>query len=236
MSDDHVDEIGHEPRPARRLVAWSTLGVVGALAIAGGIYAATSQGGSPSGGGVATLAADTAASSQAVSPASPSSSLNPGKQHGPRFGGPGLMPRGQVLHGESVVQKPGGGTEIIDVQRGKITAVDTAKKTITVTSSDNVAFTYVVDANTRLVDFSLTTPRKATFTDLKVGDTVGVTAVRSGDTRTARSVVDGAKLGWPGGDGPRGPHIPHGPNAPNAPNAPSAPRPSPTASTTGTSA
>jgi hypothetical protein len=233
MSDDHVDEIGHEPRQARGLVAWSTLGVVGALAIAGGIYAATNQGGPPSGGGVAALAADTAASSRGVPSASPSSSPNPGKHHGPRVGGPGLMPRGQVLHGESVVQKPGGGTDIIDVQRGKITAVDTAKKTITVTSSDNVAFTYVVDANTRFVDFSLTKPRKATFTDVKVGDTVGVTAVRSGDTRTARSVVDGAKLGWPGGNGPRGPHIPHGPNAPNAP---SAPRPSPTASTTGTSA
>lgn len=124
------------------------------------------------------------------------------------FGGLGMP--GRILHGEATVQTPNGGTEIVDSQRGTISAIDTAKKTITVTSTDKVAFTYTIDSNTRLIDFALATPTQATFRDFKVGDTVGVVAVRSGDTRTARSVIDGVKagMGWPDGHGPRGPHAP----------------------------
>lgn len=229
LSDKPSDELFHEPRSPRRAVAWTTLGVA-ALAVAGGVYAATghSSNATPAAATGAAVAATSSAS------ASPAPSL-PRDRHGPMgrmgpmmgpggFGGLGMP--GRVLHGESTVQTPSGGTEIIDTQRGTISAIGTANKTITVTSSDKVAFTYTIDSNTRLIDFALSTPRQATLNDLKVGDTVGVVAVRSGDTRTARSVVDGAKTGagWPGRDGgPRGRHMQPPPNmSPNPSASPSA--------------
>jgi hypothetical protein len=144
---------------------------------------------------------------------------------GGRFGGPGFFGPGiggRVLHGESTVQTQDG-TQIVDTQAGTISAVDTAKKTITVTSTDKVAFTYVLDSNTRVLDFATSTPAKATITDLKVGDTVEVVAIRTGDTRTAKSVVDGL----PSKPLPRGPHVRNGPQGVN---------PSPSASTSGASA
>jgi hypothetical protein len=237
MSEQFGDEISNEPRVPRRnkLVAWSTLGVLGAAAAAGGIYAAVS--GSPassastSGSGVLTAASSTAPS--AAPPTSGNEQGGPrgrGGAGGPWMRGPGgpamggmfgIGGPGRVLHGESTVATANGGTEIVDTQSGTVSAIDTTKKTVTVTSTDKVAFTYVVDSSSRIVDFATSTPAKATLADLKVGDTVEVTAIRSGDTRTVKALVDGKPApGTRGG---------HGPQAPAA-----SPKPSSTAS--GTSA
>ncbi|HET9187501.1 MAG TPA: hypothetical protein VFN80_06080 [Acidothermaceae bacterium] len=216
MSEQFTDEISGGPqRPGHRAVAWATLAVLGAAAFGGGAYALTrgGGGGTPSTGAAAQLAAAT------TSP-SPNSSAQPkpnddqrrhGGIGGPMmrgplgglgvFGGPGAG--GQLLHGESTVQTPDGKTQVVDMQRGAISSLDSGKKSVTVTSSDKVSFTYVTDANTRFIVFSASKPAQATFADLKQGDTVEIMAIRSGDTRTATSVVDGLPTakdgkGWPG--------------------------------------
>jgi len=201
------DEISNEPQMPRRsrLVAWATLGAVGVAAAVGGVVAVHSGGG----GGTANAALAQAA---AVTSPAPSPSASPHDRGGRRElngpGGPGAGPkvlggpgasgmfgaRGKVLHGEATVVTPGGGTEIVDTQSGTITAIDSAAKTITVTSTDKAAFSYVIDTKTRVVDFTANSPMTATLTDLKVGDTVRVVATRSGDTRTATSVLDGVPI------------------------------------------
>ncbi|MGH8889915.1 MAG: hypothetical protein ACRDV3_09200, partial [Acidothermaceae bacterium] len=179
----------------------------------GGVVAVNSGGGANSTTNTA-LAQAAAATSTAPSP-SPSPSARPNKDGRRGPGGPGLGglgglggpkglggpggpgglrlfgPGGKVLHGESTVATANGGTEIVDTQSGTISAVDAAAKTVTVTSTDKAAFSYVVDSKTRLVDFAATSPLKATLADLKVGDEVQVVAIRAGDIRTATSMVDG---------------------------------------------
>ncbi len=212
-----ADELAGGPAPrsaGRSAIAWATVGVLGAGAVAGGLYLARHPG-SPSSAASATLTAASGPSAAASpSPAAP----KPGQHKhgwparpGGKFGG-GLVgpmmgglggPRGDVLHGEATVKTPTG-TEVVDTQSGTVSAVDPTKKTVTVKSSDGVSFTYVVDDKTRVVVFAATTspatpapsakpspPATGSLTDLKVGDTVRVVAVRTGDVRTARSVVDG---------------------------------------------
>ena len=216
MNEPFADEISGGPeRPRNRAVAWATLAVLGAVAVGGGAYAATRGGGGPSTAAAAQLAA-------ATTSASPSSSASPknddGRRapHGPMMRGPmmrgpaaidGMLGvRGKVLHSESTVQTRDGKTQIIDTQRGTIGSLDSATKSLTVTSSDKVSFSYLTDSNTRFIVFSATSsakPRQATFADLKPGDTVEIVATRSGDTRTAKRVVDGAPTiknhkGWLG--------------------------------------
>jgi hypothetical protein len=217
MMERFSDEIAGEPRIPRRtkLVGWATLGVLGVLAAAaalGGLYAA-SNGDSP-GSPASPVTAAAAAATSSSSPG-PSASASKNDQRGPRgldghrlggrgfgfFGGLGAA--GRVLHGESTVVTANGETTLVDLQRGTITAIDASKKTIRVTSSDKVAFTYLIDADTRLRDFAAAAPAKATFADLKVGDTVEVVAIRTGETRTAKGVIDAARTR--GMDHPRGP-------------------------------
>ena len=247
---EHVsDEISNEPQLPRRskVVAWATLGILGAAAAAGGLYAAASAGSSAPAASTAT--AQTAAD---TSP-SPSPSAKPNDQNGRRgaggpgfagahggFGGPGFggalggfggfsgPASGRVLHGESTVATAKGGTEIVDTQSGTITSIDASAKTITVTSTDKVAFSYVVATSTRLIDFAVTSPQKAAFADLKVGDTVQISAVRVGDTRTASSVVDGTPVRKPMPAGTAQPRAPHG----HAPSKTAAPSPATTAAST----
>ena len=252
MSEHFSDEISNEPQLPRRskVVAWTTLGVLGAAAAAGGLYAAAGTGSSTPAASTAT--AQTAAD---TSP-SPSPSTKPNDQNGRRgaggpgfagvhggFGGPGFggafggmggpgglggPASGRVLHGESTVATAKGGTEIVDTQSGTITSIDASAKTITVTSTDKVAFSYVVATSTRLIDFAVTAPQKATFTDLKVGDAVQISAVRDGDTRTASSVVDGTPVRKPLPTGTAQPRAPHG----HAPSKTAAPSPATTAAST----
>jgi hypothetical protein len=207
LHDERRDVLANEPglrRPRRsgRLVAWSTVGVLAAAAVAGGGYAAAAGGGSRSaatsaGGSGVVAQAEVAAATPSDTPATPA---KPRPRGGP--GHPGLLgPHwglglGRVLHGEATVTTRDGTTRLVDVQRGTVTAV--GGNTVTVTSSDNVSFSYVVNAKTRIIDFSLARPRLATVADLKKGDTVRVAANRSGDTRTATVVVEGTPKARPG--------------------------------------
>jgi hypothetical protein len=195
------DEISGGPdRPRNRVVAWATLALLGAVALSGGAYAATRGGGGPSMPAAAQLAAATAS----PSPSSSASPNNDGRRGpgGPMMRGPagvgGMLGLGgmfgvggQVLHGESTVQTRDGKTQIVDTQRGIISSLDSAKKSLTVTSSDKVSFSYVTDSSTRFIVFSASKPAQATFAELKTGDTVEIAAIRSGDTRTVKAVVDG---------------------------------------------
>jgi hypothetical protein len=101
-----------------------------------------------------------------------------------------------VLHGEATMITKDGGTRLVDVQRGTVSAIN--GNSVSVTSSDKVSFSYVLNAKTRIVDFDLAKPRLATVADLKVGDTVRVLATRSGDTRTAVVVLEGTPKAHPG--------------------------------------
>jgi len=214
MSGHLADEISGGPdRPRNRAVAWATLAVLGAVAVGGGAYAATRGGGGPSTPAAAQLAAATASPSpsSSASPKDNDGRRGPGgpMMRGPAGGGGRLGlggmfgPAGQLLHGESTVQTAGGKTQIVDTQRGTVSSLDSAKKSLTVMSADKVSFTYVTDSATRFIVFSASKRGPATFADLKQGDTVQIVAIRDGDTRTAKAVVDGAPTikdhkGWPG--------------------------------------
>jgi hypothetical protein len=214
MSEPFADEISGGPERSRnRAVAWATLAVLGAVAVGGGAYAATrGDGGGPATPAAAQLAAATATPSPSASASPHDKSGRRGPvgpmMRGPMMRGPAgvggmLGVGGQVLHGESTVQTRDGKTQIVDTQRGTVSSLDSAKKSLTVTSSDKVSFSYVTDSDTRFIVFSASKPGQATFADLKQGDTVEIVAVRTGDTRTAKSVVDGAPTikdhkGWPG--------------------------------------
>ena len=205
--DGHADVLANEPRPRRhgRLIAWSTVAVLAAAALGGGGYAvAVQSGGGGSGSGSAGAGVVAQANAAAATPSTGPSSrpAGPHARRGPLAGGFGLLgPHqglglGRVLHGEVTVTTANGGTRLVDVQRGTVSAIDGNK--VTVTSTDKVSFGYVIDAKTRIVDFDLAKPRTATVADLKVGDTVRVVATRSGDTRTATLVVAGQPKDRPG--------------------------------------
>lgn len=215
--DGRADVLANEPRPRRhgRLIAWSTVAVLSAAALGGGGYAlavrsgggylaATQGGGSGSTGAGVVAQANAAAAAPSTGPSNrPSTSPNgPHARRGPLAGGFGLLgPHqglglGRVLHGEVTVTTADGGTRLVDVQRGSVSAID--GNTVTVTSTDKVSFGYVIDAKTRIVDFDLAKPRMATVADVKVGDTVRVVAIRSGETRTATLVVTGQPKDRPG--------------------------------------
>jgi hypothetical protein len=121
------------------------------------------------GGGIAagTLAATGALASSASGTASPaaepSGTRSPGAparrgdgdgdrrgHHREGFpgGGPGAFDGGRMLHGEVVVEKTGGGTETLLVQRGTVTAKTAAG--VTVRSSDGFTTTWQVTAATTL--------------------------------------------------------------------------------------
>jgi hypothetical protein len=210
--DQHSDVIdnGRQPPRRSRVVAWTTIGAVGVTAAVGGVVAAHSAG--------STIPTANTALGQAAAATSPSSSPSgsqddKGGRRGPggagpsgwgRFAGPagpgagglGRLPGGgDVLHGEATVKTPSAGTEIVDTQNGTISAVDTTAKTITITSTDKASFSYVVTSTTRLVDFAAASPMKATLADLLVGDTVRIVATRSGDVRTATSLLDDMPTG-----------------------------------------
>ena len=114
-----------------------------------------------------------------------------------------------ALHGEFVVQTQDGGTQTQRLQRGDVTAL--AAGSLSVTSSDGFAATYVVPAD---LDVS----------SIAVGDTVRVIATVDGDTVTATSVQSGT-VGMQGVDGQSrsGGGMPGGAGVPNGSDPTAAP-------------
>ncbi len=196
-----------------RAVAWLAAGVLGGAVVTGVV--------------VSQLTAATAAT--------PTPAPGQTQQYGP--GGTGMRPAGGVIgrfgglgriaHGELTVRTGTNTYEVVFVQNGAVTAVDTAAKRLTVKSSDGQSFTYVIGAATVIHKNGAA----AALSDLKIGDTVHVTAVKASDgTLTARTVRDGRAAtrggmawrhrGWGRGGGqgqaPNG-STPQGSSAPGAP-------------------
>lgn len=149
---------------------WRIAGTVAAVAVtttAGGVaWAATSADPTPS-------------PSPSASPSAPSNQPGPGKGLGHR----GEFGLGGALHGEFVVPKDGGGYQTVATQRGEVTAV--SKDSITVKSEDGYSRTYTLTEDT------LVNAARDGIDDVKVGNTVQVTAVVADGKATASSVNDG---------------------------------------------
>jgi hypothetical protein len=123
--------------------------------------------------------------------------------HGPRGGFPG------ALHGTFVVpNQDGTGYQTVQMQHGTVTAVSATS--ISVTSEDGFAATYVVDADTKV-------NRDGAIADIAADADVMVMAVVDGDTATAQRIVDTAVVGK-GGFG-RGDHDGDGPDVVKSPEA-----------------
>jgi hypothetical protein len=104
------------------------------------------------------------------------------------FGGFGAF--GQVLHGEGTIKGPNG-YETIEVQTGTVTTVkDVSGSTwsMTVTSADKTALTYVVDSG------STVNGGETGISAVKSGDTVNVLAVVSKGTATVKTLIDSTQL------------------------------------------
>jgi len=87
--------------------------------------------------------------------------------------------RGHMLHGEGVIEDAEGNYVTVRTQEGEVTAVSATS--ISVTSADGYASTYVIDADTEL-------ERDGAEGAAKVGDTVRVRATVAGGTATADDV------------------------------------------------
>lgn len=139
--------------------------VVALIGIGGGVAFAAS------GSGSSTPATLTAATAPAGTPAT-----------GPaRHKHRGLLDRAE--HG-SVTVKTKTGTEVIDVQRGTVTAV--SPTSITVKSPDGFTATYVVDSSTKVRK----TGQQSAIGSVANGDNVGIAAVHGGSTDTAKRIGD----------------------------------------------
>ncbi|MEV0800935.1 hypothetical protein AB0I34_24815 [Kribbella sp. NPDC050281] len=149
---------------------WRIAGTVAAVA------ATTTAGGVA---WAATNADPTPSPSPSASPSAPSNQPGPGKGLGHR----GEFGMGGALHGEFVVPKDGGGYQTVATQRGEVTAV--SKDSITVKSEDGYSRTYTLTEDT------LVNAARDGIDDVKVGNTVQVTAVVADGKATASSVNDG---------------------------------------------
>src|SRR4051812_35150684 len=173
---------------ARTTTAWTAAGL---LAGGAAIGAAVSQ------LGVTGAASPTPKPNSSVAPARPFPHPGQGFGHrGPGHGG-GLAGLGRVLHGQATVQAPTGGTKVMSLQTGAITAISGSQ--VTVKSTDGFTTTYTVDKDTRIV----LRGTQGALSSLKSGDTVPVLAVKSGSSWTAKAVRVGdlRKAGAPAGGG-----------------------------------
>src|SRR5256885_3223286 len=145
----------------RRVVAWTAAGALAVVLT----------------GGVAYAAVDPTGSASPTPKSSDSAKADKAGKHHPRLG------RG--IHGEFTVKRKDNQFATLDAQRGAVTAVDGGS--LTVKSADGYTHRYVVNSDTRVRKDG----QKSDIGSVKVGDTVGVLATKSGDTDTAKLVRDG---------------------------------------------
>ena len=186
--------LGTRRLPGRPLILAGV--AVAALVTGAGVAMAATSGSQTS------PAAAVSPAGQAVAAPVPSGSPPAGwpGMRGPRPGirGPGFaggLPG--AVHGQFVVQKPGGGYQTIDLQRGAVTAVSTTS--ITIKSSDGFTRTYQVTSAT-FVD-----ARRDGISSVKSGHQAMVMATVNGSTVTAVRILDFSLLpafhAGPGGSG-----------------------------------
>jgi Cu/Ag efflux protein CusF len=92
-------------------------------------------------------------------------------------------PARRAEHGELTV-RAGKGTQVVDVQRGQVTAVSATS--VTVRSKDGFSATYVVGSSSKV----RAAKKAASISAVRTGDRVGVVAVRSGGVVTVRRLAD----------------------------------------------
>ena len=139
-----------------------------------------------------TIAVGAAAIAWADSP-SPTPSPGQSSQDKPQRDGKhrGGIER-HALHGEFTVPQRGQGraegstlqTEVIDTQRGEITAIDKNAKTLTVKSRDNFTRTYVVTSDPKIRSKG----EEESFNDLKVGERLMVLSKHDGSKFVAQVI------------------------------------------------
>jgi hypothetical protein len=159
---------GAAPQPAAK-ARWSGRKTIAAVAIAVGITGA---------GGAAIYAATNNDSGDQGG--------GPGGMGGPGGGrGPGGFGRGMEasLHGEFVVPDGSGGYLTELTQTGKVTAITSTS--LTAASEDGFTQTYTIDASTVVPSGKLS--------DIVKGDTVSVTANKSGNAATASTLIEGGQ-------------------------------------------
>ncbi|HEY4453633.1 MAG TPA: hypothetical protein VGN81_04910 [Pseudonocardiaceae bacterium] len=143
--------------------------VVALIGIGGGVAFATSGSGSST--PTSTLTAATTPTSGTNTPADGPSKR---KHHG-------LLDRAE--HGQVTVRAKTG-TEVIDLQRGLVTAV--SPTSITVKSQDGFSATYVVNSTTKVRK----TGQQSAIANVANGDNVVIAAIHSGSTDTAKRIGD----------------------------------------------
>ena len=144
--------------------------IVALVGIGGGVAFATSGSSTPDN----TLTAATMASTT-TSGATPATTTKPHRK------GRRLLARAEHA---VVTVRTKTGTEVIDLQRGQVTAI--SPTSITVKSADGFTSTYVVTSTTKVRK----TGQPSAIGNVADGDRVVVTAVHSGNTDTAKRIGD----------------------------------------------
>lgn len=121
---------------------------------------------------------------------------------------PDKAQRPQHLHSESVVKKADGTFETRLSQQGTVDAV--SETSVSLKSEDGFTQTYVVDANTKIVqvparaadgapatgaDGKRLKPSDGTIADIAAGDAVRISGVKTGNDVAAKKIVEGAGTG-----------------------------------------
>ena len=152
----------------RTLAAWASAGVLGTAVVAGAVVSAA---------GAASAAGSPSTTISTTASTTPTTRTVPHR--------PWAALRHAGIHGEFTVKNKAGDFVVLDTQRGTVTANNGTQ--LTVKSADGFTATYTLGSATIIRKDGV----KATVGDLKVGDTVGVVGVKSGDTVTARAIRDG---------------------------------------------
>ena len=142
--------------------------VVALVGIGGGVAFATS------GGATSTPASTLTAATQSTSGNTPADGASKHKHRG-------LLNR--VEHGQVTVRAKTG-TQVLDLQRGLVTAVNPTS--ITVKSQDGFTATYVVNSTTKVRK----TGQQSAIGNVANGDNVVIAAVHAGSTDTAERIGD----------------------------------------------
>ena len=172
-SNPHLPPAGKR-RTAGRIAAWAAVATIGALALTGVALAAPTL---TAASGTAPAAAPSPSSAD---PSAKAAKGPRGKHKGLRGGH--LRAPGRAVHAEAVVKDKDGKFITVYTQRGKVTAVSATS--ITLNSDDGFTATYTVNADTKIGKDG----KPAKIGDVKVGDSAGLFAVKSGESKNARGI------------------------------------------------
>jgi hypothetical protein len=162
---------------ARKTLVLS-LGGVAVAGVVGTASVAMASSDSPS----PTASATTTGTAAALSPSTPGAA-HPGLRIGARFR---VL---RALHGDWVVNTKNNGTVTVTEARGEVTAV--SPTAITITTADGVTSTFTVNSDTKVRVVG--SGKAGSIGAVKTGDRAAAVGVKSGDSVTARVVLDGAK-------------------------------------------